>query len=102
MEKATINSALSESPVGSGKVFAQDPVFNVMDKQLLDFVGVEVVQDPDAFSLVTERTFLYAPGAERTHLGRLLSKNPVLFFGGPLENSPHSNMYACLLPVFGS
>ena len=74
-------------------MFAQDPVFNNMDKELLNFVGVEVVEDPEAFSLVSEHTFLYAPGAERTHLARLLSKNPVLFFGGPLENGPRSNVY---------
>lgn len=38
--------------------------------------------------MVNENTFLYAPGAERTHLFDLLSRNPAAFFGGPLEDGP--------------
>jgi hypothetical protein len=75
-----------------GKCYAQDPVFNNMDKDLLASVGIEIVQDPAAFELVNERTLLFAPGAERTHLMQLLPKEPALFFGGPLDNGPHSTM----------
>jgi hypothetical protein len=74
------------------KCYAQDPVFNNMDKELLASVGIEVVHDPAAFELVTRHTLLFAPGAERTHLMQLLPKEPALFFGGPLDNGPHSTM----------
>ncbi|KAL1958700.1 hypothetical protein VTO42DRAFT_4043 [Malbranchea cinnamomea] len=75
-----------EIPVTIGKCYAQDPVFNFLDKEFLDSIGIEVLEDPDAFALVDDRTFLYAPGAERTHLSQLLSKDPAIFFGGPLED----------------
>ncbi|EEH42533.2 uncharacterized protein PADG_07353 [Paracoccidioides brasiliensis Pb18] len=65
--------------------YAQDPVFNMLDKQLLESVGVHVVEDPKAFALINEGTFLYSPGAERSHLLVMLSSNPALFFGGPLD-----------------
>ncbi|OJD14359.1 hypothetical protein AJ78_05294 [Emergomyces pasteurianus Ep9510] len=65
--------------------YAQDPVFNTLDKQLLESQGVRVVQHPEAFTLINERTFLYSPGAERVHILDMLSSNPALFFGGPLD-----------------
>ncbi|KAL2375514.1 hypothetical protein RJZ90_008046, partial [Blastomyces dermatitidis] len=65
---------------------AQDPVFNALDKQLLEYAGIRVVQHPAAFTLINERTFLYAPGAERVHILDMLSSNPALFFGGTLDD----------------
>ncbi|PGH04912.1 hypothetical protein GX51_03208 [Blastomyces parvus] len=65
---------------------AQDPVFNALDKQLLEYVGLRVVEHPAAFTLINEGTFLYAPGAERIHLLDMLPSNPALFFGGPLDD----------------
>ncbi|PGG98392.1 hypothetical protein AJ80_09542 [Polytolypa hystricis UAMH7299] len=70
------------------KCYAQDPVFNALDKQLLESLGFTVVEHPAAFELVNERTFLYCPGAERSHLVDILPSNPILFFGGPLESEP--------------
>ncbi|KAK2733341.1 hypothetical protein FQN57_002161 [Myotisia sp. PD_48] len=71
----------------SGKCFAQDPVFNELDRELLNSLGFEVVNGSKAFELVHESTFLYAPGAERIHLLTLLPLNPQIFFGGPLDTS---------------
>ncbi|KAK2782344.1 hypothetical protein FQN53_009778 [Emmonsiellopsis sp. PD_33] len=73
--------------------YAQDPVFNTLDKQLLESIGILVVQDPEAFSLVNERTFLYSPGAERSHLTEILASDPTLFFGGPLDDSNPARLY---------
>ena len=67
--------------------FAQDPVFNSLDKELLSSLNIEVVEHPGAFKSVNEHTFLYAPGAERAHLLDLLPLKPAMFFGGPLETS---------------
>jgi hypothetical protein len=70
-------------------IYAQDPVFNALDKDLLLSLGVIVVEDPSAFGLVTRTTFLFCPGAERAHLDlMLLSSSPALVFGGPLEENP--------------
>ncbi|QSS53388.1 SRR1 superfamily domain-containing protein [Histoplasma capsulatum var. duboisii H88] len=65
---------------------AQDPVFNTLDKQLLESTGIRVVEHPAAFTLINDRTFLYSPGAERVHLLDMLASNPTLFFGGPLDD----------------
>lgn len=45
-----------------------------------------MVEDPKAFELVNEHTFLYCPGAERAHLDRILVSNPAILFGGPLDS----------------
>lgn len=75
------------------QVYAQDPVFNKMDKKLLSFLNIQVVNDPAAFDLVDQDTFLYCPGAERSHLVELLEKEPALFFGGPLKDGHQSLLY---------
>lgn len=70
------------------KIVAQDPVFNDHDIQLLSSLGITVVDTPIGFNAVTDRTFLFAPGAERRHLQVMLPSNPFMVFGGPLEEEP--------------
>lgn len=72
---------------------AQDPVFNTLDKQLLESTGIRVVEHPVAFTLINDRTFLYSPGAERVHLLDMLASNPTLFFGGPLDDGTLVGLY---------
>ncbi|KAH8701733.1 hypothetical protein BGW36DRAFT_371434 [Talaromyces proteolyticus] len=67
------------------KFVAQDPIFNTLDKQLLSSLGISVVNSPDGFTAVSANTLLFAPGAEKRHLEMLLPMDPVLVFGGPLE-----------------
>lgn len=69
------------------RAFAQDPVFNSLDKALLSSLGITVVDHPAAFSLVHDQTLLFCPGAEKTHLERLVAFRPALLFGGPLEQA---------------
>ncbi|KAF3479732.1 uncharacterized protein GIQ15_06708 [Arthroderma uncinatum] len=69
------------------KCYAQDPVFNTLDTELLESLNIEVLKDSSAFKLVNENTLLFAPGMERSHLLELLPLNPILFFGGPLDSS---------------
>ncbi|KAL1974629.1 hypothetical protein VTN31DRAFT_4833 [Thermomyces dupontii] len=78
-------------------VYAQDPVFNALDVQLLASLGITVVSHPAGFEMVDGRTFLYAPGAERKHLEVLLEAgDPPLVFGGPLEDFPSEPLSAFL------
>jgi hypothetical protein len=69
-------------------VYAQDPVFNALDRSLLSERAITVVDHPAAFTLVTPSTFLFCPGAERAHLDELLPSAPAMVFGGPLEDNP--------------
>lgn len=68
------------------KAFAQDPVFNKHDTELLNHLNITVLKHPSAFEKVTPRTFLFCPGAERRHLEILLARDPAFVFGGPLED----------------
>jgi hypothetical protein len=70
------------------RIIAQDPVFNTLDIQLLSSLGITAVDSPEGFNAVTDKTFLFAPGAERRHLRLMLPANPVIMFGGPLEEGP--------------
>ncbi|GAQ09382.1 hypothetical protein ALT_6703 [Aspergillus lentulus] len=65
--------------------YAQDPVFNQLDRSLLNSLGITVLDHPEGFEKASNRSFLYCPGAERTHLEQLLASDPPLLFGGPLE-----------------
>jgi SRR1. len=91
----SISQKKSDTDSRTVKVFAQDPVFNDFDKELLQSLGITMVEDPKAFELVNEHTFLYCPGAERAHLDRILASNPAILFGGPLDNiSPEQEVLA--------
>lgn len=76
----------SQSTDPTIKTYAQDPVFNTLDTALLSSLDITVLESPLAFDKVTPRTFLFCPGAERTHLEQLLALDPAFVFGGPLED----------------
>lgn len=80
----------SSSIPPSISVYAQDPVFNDHDKNLLATLGITVLPSPSAFDLITPNTLLFCPGAERKHLDLVLPANPRLVFGGPLEDTASS------------
>lgn len=91
---------------GGIKVYAQDPVFNDLDKTLLSSLGIIVLPHPGVFDYLRDANqdqqrggiFLYCPGAERVHIEQLLSSLPfssssqqqqptnVLLFGNSLDN----------------
>lgn len=70
------------------KIIAQDPVFNTLDIELLALLGITAVESPEGFNAVSNKTFLFGPGAERRHLRLMLPSNPVVVFGGPFEEGP--------------
>lgn len=82
--------ATSTTQQGSAemKIVAQDPVFNTLDIELLSSLGITVVDSPEGFNAVSDKTFLFAPGAERRHLRLMLPSNPAMAFGGPFEEGP--------------
>ncbi|KAF3395946.1 hypothetical protein F1880_006837 [Penicillium rolfsii] len=68
-------------------IYAQDPVFNTLDKALLASLNMTVLTHPAAFTRLNRRTLLFCPGAERKHLEQLLVSEPCMVFGGPLEDT---------------
>ncbi|RAH84875.1 hypothetical protein BO86DRAFT_305677 [Aspergillus japonicus CBS 114.51] len=69
------------------QIYAQDPVFNALDRQLLTSLGITVVEHPAGFERVNPNSLLFCPGAEKAHLEVLLARNPVGVVGGPLEDT---------------
>lgn len=43
----------------------QDPVFGDVDRAFLERLGCQVVDDPEAFKLIDEETFVWACGSEQ-------------------------------------
>lgn len=48
------------------KLYAQDPAYNTVDRHLLDYLGVEVLETPAACALCDETTFVFAPHVQLT------------------------------------
>ena len=71
--------------------YTQDPVYNALDKALLAALDITVVDDPEAFDLVSVDSFAYCPGAERAHLETILARMPRGLFGGPVEEMVDSS-----------
>ncbi|PLB37927.1 SRR1 family protein [Aspergillus candidus] len=57
-------------------IYAQDPVFNTLDKALFSSLNITVVESPRAFESVGPRTLLFCPGAERAHLKDMMLRGP--------------------------
>ncbi|KAI9803234.1 MAG: hypothetical protein M1825_002025 [Sarcosagium campestre] len=75
------------SPLREIQVIAQDPAFNSLDVRLLrDAEGIEVLSEPQAWTLIDETTFLYAPHCERSVLlPNLRGRRPGLLVCNCLE-----------------
>ena len=59
----------------SKKIIAQDPEFNDLDEEFLNTFGIEVVDDPKAFTHIYETTFLYS-FVEIQHVVTEITKRP--------------------------
>ncbi|PYI19501.1 hypothetical protein BO99DRAFT_402694 [Aspergillus violaceofuscus CBS 115571] len=77
----------ADHPTTPLQIYAQDPVFNALDRQLLTSLGITVVEHPAGFERVNPNSLLFCPGAEKAHLEVLLARNPVGVVGGPLEDT---------------
>jgi SRR1 len=68
------------------QAFAQDPVFNSLDKQLLARLNIEVVNHPAAFHHIVLTTFVFCPRATFAVTRGVLSRFPLIYLGDdPLE-----------------
>ncbi|RAK75059.1 SRR1 family protein [Aspergillus fijiensis CBS 313.89] len=84
----SVVECLTANPTTSTvQIYAQDPVFNALDRQLLAALGITVVEHPDGFGKVNSNSLLFCPGAEKAHLEVLLARNPAGVVGGPLEDT---------------
>ncbi|KAI9726911.1 MAG: hypothetical protein M1828_000259 [Chrysothrix sp. TS-e1954] len=43
------------------QIYAQEPIFNARDKTFLESLGVKVLEDPTAFDMIDDTTFVYGP-----------------------------------------
>ncbi|KAJ5833395.1 hypothetical protein N7474_001706 [Penicillium riverlandense] len=66
-------------------VYAQDPVFNTLDRELLESLGITVVEHPAAFDLVTQHSVVFCPGAESKHLLQIFSSQPRILFCNQID-----------------
>jgi hypothetical protein len=68
------------------QMFAQDPLYNSVDKQLLDHLHITLVEHPDAFRLVDSRAFAFGACPLSFVLRGLLVRSPaILMVDNPLE-----------------
>ncbi|MCJ1234613.1 hypothetical protein MMC14_002574 [Varicellaria rhodocarpa] len=69
------------------RVNFQEPIFTALDEDLLVSKGFTIIQDPEAYSLMTQSTFLYAPCNEwNTIFSIIRSTHPALYIGNELTS----------------
>ena len=58
-----------------------------MDKSFLTSLGYTVLEDPEAFSRIDEKTFVFAPHLEVAQAATSLEeRNPAVYVGNDLNN----------------
>lgn len=65
--------------------YAQDPAYNDIDTEFLKSMGIEVVQDPRGFELLTSKSLAYTPTAELHVELQTLSTRPAIRLGSKLD-----------------
>lgn len=48
------------------KLYVQDPAYNTIDRILLNYLGIEILETPAAFALCDESAFVFAPHVQLT------------------------------------
>lgn len=43
------------------QIYAQEPVYNSFDKAFLKYMGIKIVETPEAFDMIDEQTMVFAP-----------------------------------------
>lgn len=99
----SIIDILSEKQGQRLEAFAQDPIFNTLDVQLLSHLNISVVQHPTAFELIASNTFTFCPGAEQFVVRGALFRSPAMYMGtSALETYREPDTGAIRSPLIGS
>lgn len=84
--RATLNSGsptLSKTNHNVIPIYAQEPLFNKLDKQHLASLGITVIENPGIWELIGSESLVYSPGAEKRHWITVAKKKPGIW--GPLH-----------------
>jgi hypothetical protein len=71
--------------------YAQEPLYNTQDATLLSTLGIQKIEDPRGFDILSPHSFAFCPGAEQNVVLRTLSTDPFIYWGAKL-NSYRSSM----------
>lgn len=83
-KKLVLESCTGQRPVA----YAQEPQYNTLDGAFLSTLGVQKIDDPKGFNLLTNHSFAYTPGAEQHVIFQTLVADPFLYLTGELDRSP--------------
>ena len=62
------------------RMIAQEPRFDVLDKQLLQHLRVHIVPDPGAWNRISKHSMVYTPGAEAYHFFKVAKRKPAMWW----------------------
>lgn len=94
--KALVELIQQHQPDTPLRAFAQDPIFNALDIELLADLSITVVEHPEGFIILGPRSFVYAPGHEQAVLKAILQRDPALFFAHDLDiYQDNQNRWRC-------
>jgi hypothetical protein len=66
--------------------YAQEPLYNAQDATLLSTLGIQKIEDPKGFDVLNHHSFAFCPGAEYHVFLHTLSTDPLIYWGGNLDN----------------
>jgi hypothetical protein len=87
------NSPLENCTGRRPAAYAQEPRYNAQDGALLSTLGVQKIEDPNGFNLLTNHSFAFCPGSEQYVVLETLEAEPFLYLGGQLDNFPGGYHY---------
>ena len=66
--------------------YAQEPFYNDHDAKFLSSLGVEKVNHPAGFELLTSTSFAFCPGGEHNVVFQALARTPAIYLGSNLKD----------------
>lgn len=96
----TVIDILTSQQSQRPRAFCQEPLFNALDKQLLDELNIEVVNHPAGFDLINATTFVFCPSAPYPIVRGILNHLPPVFMNqGALDTfrDPETGQLSCEL-----
>ena len=72
---------LTEKQHRRPEAYVQEPLLHTLDIDLLSHLDIKVVQHPEAFYLITPKTFAFCPCAEQFVVRGTLHRSPAMYLG---------------------